>query len=654
MASHASPWWKDAIFYEIFPRSFMDADGDGVGDLRGILSRLDYLKDLGVDALWLTPIFQSPWKDSGYDVADYERIDPSMGTMADFRELLKEAHRRNLRIIIDLVINHTSDEHSWFRESRSSPNNPKRDFYIWRPARDGAQPNNWKSLVKGSVWEWDEVSGEYYLHLFSKYQPDLNWENPKVKAAVFEMMRGWLAMGVDGFRMDVINCLMKPAGLPDAQRNPGDDEPYVLDRALYADNPGMHELLQEMRRDVLEPFGACSIGEVHFNTKEAAGLYVEPARRELDLIFQTDLLFNRTGPAFIGRSIAAWDIALRGRGWNAFCLGNHDTPRQVSVLGDDGQYRSESAKALATLALTAPGSPFIFQGDELGMTNVSFERLEDYRDIEMKSFFEEKVAAGADPTDALNFLRPRSRDNSRTPMQWSAARSAGFTTGTPWIEANPNYRGINVEEQEGNPSSVLQFYRRLVALRKEHACLSLGDYRPIASGHEDLLAYRRSLPEETLLILVNLSPRSISFSTDVPASGVQLIGNYPAADEIQDHVRPVGVAHRALRLARGQARQHSWSLLIARGRPLLALATCDDGRASWSAARRWLIPIVCIHDAYLFCLRRLRIEPQEPLSSQTCQLHKSRLLCPLRAILIRYESEEDTPSTFPLPQSRTS
>ena len=546
--SKEAAWWKHAVFYEIYPRSFLDTDGDGVGDLRGVLSKLDYLKDLGVDALWLTPFFPSPWRDSGYDVADYGGIDPSMGTMEDFRELLRQAHHRGLRIIIDLVLNHTSDEHPWFRESRSSLDNPKRDFYIWRPSRDGAEPNNWKSLVKGSVWEWDDVTGEYYLHLFSKYQPDLNWENPRVKQAIFEMMRGWLAEGVDGFRMDIVNSLIKPAGLPDALRQAGDEGPYVLDRSLYADNPGMHELLQDMRREVLDGYDVCAIGEVHFNTKQQAALYVDPARRELDLIFQTDLIFNRTGPAYIRESIAAWYKVLRDQGWNGFCLGNHDTPRQVSALGDDDRYRTESAKALATLALTAPGSPFIFQGDELGMTNVSFERLEDYRDIEMKSFFTEMVEAGTDPVVAFNLLRPRSRDNARTPMQWSADPNAGFTTGTPWIGVNPNYRQINVEEQEANPDSVLRFYRRLSDLRREHPCLVLGDYEVIPTGHEDLLAYRRSLDSETLLILVNFSSQSIPLGPELPAMGAQLMGSHPVRAEHLDQLRPWEA--RIVRIAR--------------------------------------------------------------------------------------------------------
>jgi oligo-1,6-glucosidase len=538
LTNRESAWWKQAVFYEIYPRSFLDSNGDGKGDLRGVLKKLDYVKDLGVDALWLTPIFPSPWQDSGYDVADYDGIDPSMGTMGDFRELVIEAHRRDIRLILDLVINHTSDEHRWFRESRSSRGHPKRDFYVWRPARDAAEPNNWKSLVKGSAWEWDEGSGEYYLHLFSKHQPDLNWENPQVKEAVFTMMRGWLDKGVDGFRMDVINCLMKPAGLPDAVRTAADDGQYVLDRALYADNAGMHELLQEMRREVLEPYQACAIGEVHFNTKEMASLYVDPIRRELDLIFQTDLLFDRTGPAFIQKSIGEWYDVLHGRGWNGFCLGNHDTPRQVSALGDDARFRAESAKALALLAFTVPGTPFVFQGDELGMTNVSFQSLDNYRDIEMTAFFEERVQAGEDPIQAFDYLRPRSRDNSRTPVQWSARESAGFTTGVSWIGINPNHRTLNAEDQAGDANSVLQFYRRLGAFRREHPSLAFGDYEAIPTEHPDVLAYRRSLSEDALLILLNLSSQAVPLSTEVQFGRRQLIGNYPAGDEPQDQLRP--------------------------------------------------------------------------------------------------------------------
>jgi oligo-1,6-glucosidase len=538
VAHGGSPWWKQAVFYEIYPRSFLDTDGDGNGDLRGVISKLDYLKDLGVDALWLTPIFPSPWQDSGYDVADYDGIEPSMGTMEDFREFVDGAHRRDLRIILDLVINHTSDQHPWFQASRSSRGNPLRDFYIWQPGRNDAEPNNWKSLVKGSVWEWDEVTGEYYLHLFSKYQPDLNWRNPQVKEAIFAMMRRWLDRGVDGFRMDVINCLMKPAGFPDALGTASEGENYVLDRTIYADNVGMHELLQEMRREVLEPYQACAIGEVHFNTKEAASLYVDPLRRELDLLFQTDLLFDRTGPAFIQRSIEEWYSVLQGRGWNGFCLGNHDTARQVSALGDDGRYRVQSAKALAMLAFTAPGSPFVYQGDELGMTNVSFETLNEYRDIEMKSFFEEKIEAGDDPSAALNFLRPRSRDNARTPMQWSPEEAAGFTTGVPWIAVNPNYIEINAEDQAHQSDSVLQIYRRLSAFRREHPCLSLGDYEPIPNHLPDVLAYRRSLPDESLLIVINLSSQDHLLETTPQQVESPLFSNLPAGDGLRGYLRP--------------------------------------------------------------------------------------------------------------------
>ena len=538
MTNRESAWWKQAVFYEIYPRSFLDTDGDGKGDLRGVLKKLDYLRDLGVNAVWLTPIFPSPWQDSGYDVSDYEDIDSSMGTLEDFRELIEEAHRRDLRVILDLVINHTSDQHAWFKASRSSRDHPKRDFYIWRPASDEAEPNNWKSLVKGSAWEWDDLTGEYYLHLFSRHQPDLNWRNARVKESVFTMMRGWLDKGVDGFRMDVINCLMKPAGLPDARRQAGSNDRYVLDRSLYADNAGMHELLQEMHQEVLEPYQACAIGEVHFTTKEMASLYVDPLRKELDMLFQTDLLFDRTGPSFIRQSIAEWYSALHGRGWNGFCLGNHDTPRQASALGHDGRYRAESAKALATLAFTVPGSPFIFQGDELGMTNVHFETLDEYRDIEMKSFFEEKVEAGEDPSRTLDLLRSRSRDNARTPMQWSSEENAGFTTGVPWIGINPNYVEVNADDQARSPDSVLQFYRRLGHFRTEHPCLVFGDYQPIPNQQADVLAYQRSSPEESLLILINLSSQLVPLRADFQEGWVHLLGTYPESEGHQNELRP--------------------------------------------------------------------------------------------------------------------
>jgi oligo-1,6-glucosidase len=513
-------WWKEKVVYEVYIRSFKDSDGDGTGDLRGVLERLGYIGSLGAEVIWLTPIFPSPWRDSGYDVSDYDQIHPQLGTMADLDSLIKDVHARGMKIVLDVVLNHTSDEHAWFKESRSSRNNPKRDYYIWRPPREGAEPNNWRSLVSGSAWEWDDSTGQYFLHLFSKHQPDLNWRNPEVKEAMFSSLRQWLDRGVDGFRMDIINCLMKPEGLPDAPRQPGDADRYVLLRSLYADNAGMHEVLQEMHRRVFHGHDIVTIGEVHFNTKEKAQLFVDPHRRELNLIFQPDILFDRTGMDYIRKSIGDWHAVMHARGWNGFALGNHDTPRQVSILGDERRYWAGSAKLLATLALTVPGTPFLYQGDELGMTNVLFQSLDEYRDIEMKSFYQERLDAGMSPSEALNLLRPGSRDNSRTPMQWDSSPNAGFSTGTPWIGVNPNYTRINVAAQENDPESVLNYTRKLIAFRKGHPALIYGDYQVILEDHPQVYAYWRTLPDERILVLLNFFSRSVRLQKRMIKSAV--------------------------------------------------------------------------------------------------------------------------------------
>ncbi len=511
-------WWKESVVYEVYIRSFKDADADGVGDLKGLLEKLDYIKSLGADVIWLTPIFPSPWRDSGYDVSNYDEIHPRLGTMADFELLVHEAHARGMRIVLDVVLNHTSDEHPWFEESRSSRDNAKRDYYIWRPPRESAEPNNWRSLVSGSAWQRDPLTGEYYLHIFSKHQPDLNWRNPEVKEAMFSSLRGWLERGVDGFRMDVINCLMKPEGLPDAPRQPGDTERYVLRRSLYADNPGMHDLLHEMHAQVFRYHDVGAIGEVHFNTKEKAQLFVDPERRELNLIFQPDILFDRTGMDFIRRSVGQWHAVMYRRGWTGFALGNHDTPRQVSILGDEQHHWADSAKLLATLALTMPGTPFLYQGDELGMTNVSFQTVEEYRDIEMKSFYQERLDAGMLPQEVLEFLKPRSRDNSRTPMQWDSSQNAGFSTGVPWIGINPNYTSINVAAQESDPESILNYTRKLIVFRKSHPALVYGNYEPVLEDHPQIYGYWRTLDQERILVLLNFSSRSARLQKGVPRS----------------------------------------------------------------------------------------------------------------------------------------
>jgi oligo-1,6-glucosidase len=521
-------WWKEAVFYEIFLRSFNDSDGNGTGDLRGIIGKLDYLRDLGVDALWITPFFPSPLHDAGYDVADYDGVHPEFGTMDDFHELVEKAHARGLRIILDLVLNHTSDEHPWFRESRRSKDDPKRDHYIWRPGKDGHEPNNWMSLVGGPAWEFDAATGEYYLHLFSKHQPDLNWNHPMVKQGTFEMVRRWLERGVDGFRLDVINLLMKPPGLPDGVYREGGKREgrYVLDYPLYANNPGMHELLQELRREVLEPSGAATVGEVHFTPPSEAWKYVDPRRGELDMIVQVDILFDRTGAKYVKDRVRDWYLAFQGRGWNTMALGNHDTPRMLSALGDDGEWRTQAAKLLATHVLTSPGTPFVYQGDELGMANVSFPSMDDYRDIEMKRFYADLVRQGRTPAEAFAYMRPRSRDNARTPMQWSSDPHAGFTTGTPWIKANPDYPACNARDQDRDPRSVLNFYRRLLAFRKANPALVHGSFYPVMEEDCRVVAYRRILGAQAFLILCNYSGHVAPLEAHLVGKGEAVLGNY--------------------------------------------------------------------------------------------------------------------------------
>jgi oligo-1,6-glucosidase len=523
-------WWKETVVYEIFLRSFKDSDGNGTGDLRGVLEKLDYLKGLGVGALWLTPFFPSPLHDAGYDVSDYDGVHPEFGTLADFDELVEEAHKRGLKLILDLVLNHTSDEHPWFQESRRSREDPKRGYYIWRPGKDGREPNNWMSLVGGSAWEFDPASGEYYLHLFSKYQPDLDWTHPDVKRGTFDMVRRWLERGADGFRLDVINLLMKAPGLPDGVYREGfgkKDGRYVLDYPLYANNPGMHELLQELRRDVLDPYGAATVGEVHFTPASEAWKYVDPRRKELDMIVQVDILFDRSGPKFVKDRVTEWFHAFQGRGWNTMALGNHDTPRMLSALGNDGPYRDLSAKALAVHILTSPGTPFLYQGDELGMSNVEFASMDEYRDIEMRRFYEDLLRQGKTPEEAFAFLRPRSRDNARTPMQWTAGENAGFTTGIPWIGLNPDYREINADAQDRDPASVLNFYRRMLALRRESPALIHGSFYPLMEEDCRVVAYRRLWEGRGFLILVNESEHIAPLEAALVGKGTPVLCNYP-------------------------------------------------------------------------------------------------------------------------------
>lgn len=508
-------WWKEAVVYQIYPKSFMDSNGDGIGDLRGILAKLDYLRDLGVDVLWLCPVFPSPNEDNGYDISDYQAIMGDFGTMEDFDELLGELHRRGMKLILDLVINHTSDEHPWFVESRSSKDNPKRDYYIWREGKNGGPPNNWESIFGGSAWEYDETTGEYYMHLFTRKQPDLNWENEEVRRELYRMIRWWLDKGVDGFRVDAITHIKKKPGLPDLP-NP-DNLPWVSSFPYHMNVEGIHDFLSEMKRETFDHYDIMTVGEANGVSADEADLWVGEENGKFNMIFQfeTNGLWNFGAggkpdwPAY-KKAMTRWQNGLEGIGWNALFFENHDLPRSVSSWGDDGEYWEKSAKALATLYFLMKGTPFIYQGQEIGMTNVRFESIEDYDDVPAIQRYWEDIKAGKSHEEAMQFIWTSGRDNSRTPMQWNGGPNAGFTTGVPWMKTNPNYTKINVEEQMRRHDSIYHYYRRLIRLRKSSPAAVYGKYGLILPDHDKVYGYVRTLEEETLLVLVNLAAEDVS------------------------------------------------------------------------------------------------------------------------------------------------
>lgn len=537
-------WWKEAVVYQIYPRSFCDSNGDGIGDLNGITSKMDYLKELGIDVIWLSPVYESPNDDNGYDISNYRGIMKEFGTMEDFDRMLAAAHERGIRIVMDLVVNHTSDEHPWFVESRKSKENPYRDYYFWREGKDGKEPNNWGSCFSGSAWEYDKTTDMYYLHLFSKKQPDLNWDNPKVRDAVFDMMDWWCQKGIDGFRMDVISMISKVPGLPDGPKAPG---------ALYGSygpysvhGPHVHEYLQEMNRRVLSKYDLLTVGECAGATVEQAAKYASLDGKELNMVFQ----FEHTGLSSNGplgkwtdkkidlrelkEVMSRWETGLEGKAWNSLYWCNHDQPRMVSRLGNDSpQFREYSAKALAVCLHMMQGTPYVYQGEELGMTNVPFEKLEDYRDIESLNAYEEEVGRGSvTPDEMLHYLRCRSRDNARTPVQWDDSEHAGFTTGTPWIMVNPNYKEINAKEQLSRKNSVFYFYKELIRLRKEYDIIPYGTYQLLLPEDPDLFVYERRLGEERLLVICNFSEKELSYEVPEEFSAENaklLIANYEDA-----------------------------------------------------------------------------------------------------------------------------
>lgn len=530
-------WWKESIVYQIYPRSFKDSNGDGIGDLNGITEKMDYLQKLGINVLWLSPVYQSPNDDNGYDISDYQAIMDEFGTMEDFDRMLAAAHEHGIKLVMDLVVNHTSDEHPWFIESQKSVDNPYRDYYIWRPGKDGKEPNNWGSCFSGPAWKYDEKTDMYYLHLFSRKQPDLNWDNPKVRQEVFDMMNWWLDKGVDGFRMDVISLISKKPDLPDG---PVGINGYASFNEP-ANGPHVHEYLQEMREKVLNNADTITVGECSGVTLEEAKKYARSDEKELNMVFQfehmdvdadgsnkwTDKKMNLRDMKAV---LTKWQKGLEEIAWNSLFWENHDQPRSVSRFGNDSsQYRELSAKMLATCLHMMQGTPYVYQGQELGMTNVPFHSVEDFRDLDSINAYHELVEDQKvfSKEEMMRYLRYKSRDNARTPFQWDDSENAGFTTGTPWIMVNPNYKEINAKAELADPNSVFYYYQKLIQLRKEKEIIVYGTYDLLLPESEELYVYTRTLGEEKLLVVCNFSENEVEL--EIPEEfrkGSYLISNY--------------------------------------------------------------------------------------------------------------------------------
>ncbi len=548
------PWWKTAVAYQIYPASFADSNGDGMGDLRGITAHLDYLADLGVDIVWLSPIYPTPWDDGGYDISDYQDVEPRFGTLADFDELLGEVHARGMKLILDLVPNHTSDEHPWFLESRSSTDNPKRDWYFWRPAQagtvpgePGSEPTNWLSKFSQPAWTFDPATGEYYLHLYSTKQPDLNWENPEVRAAICSMITWWLQRGVDGFRIDVVNKFSKVLPFRDM---PSDGQPYVDAEPMYENGPRLHEFIQELCREALAPYRdrILVVGEASGSTVEDGLLFSDPARGELDMIFTFEHIRVDHGHdkfdqlpldlVLLKSIMNRWQTGLAETGWNSLYWCNHDQPRIVSRWGDDGEYRVQSAKMLATVLHLQRGTPYIYQGEELGMTNAQFSSIDDFRDVASINYL--SAHAGEAGTKLAGVSR-LSRDNARSPMQWDDSPGAGFTVGEPWQRVNPNNRIINATAAVADPQSVWHHYKQLIHLRHTLPVVGFGDFTLLLPDDPAVYAFTRELDGTTLLVLGNFTGQNVP--VDLPdvaewASAELLLGNYPAVDGVGSSLRP--------------------------------------------------------------------------------------------------------------------
>lgn len=526
MSEQNMKWWKKAVIYQIYPKSFQDSNGDGIGDLPGIVRRLDYLEDLGIDAVWLSPVYRSPQDDNGYDISDYQDIDPMFGTMADMEELIREAGKHHIRIIMDLVLNHTSDEHRWFQEAKKSRENSYHDYYVWRDGEEGTPPNDMRASFGGSAWEWVPEVKQYYFHQFSVKQPDLNWDNPAVRQEIYNMINWWIKKGVGGFRLDVIDQIAK--------------EP---DRKITANGPRLHEFIREMSRNVFQKGDLITVGEAWGANTENAKLYSNPDGSEFSMVFQFEhiCLDQQEGKekwdlaplpfVKLKRVMERWQKGLEGCGWNSLFWDNHDLPRIVSRWGNDREYRIESAKMLAVLLHGMQGTPYIYQGEELGMTNVRYS-IDEYRDIEILNMYKERKAQGYPESEIMASIYAKGRDNARTPMQWDASANAGFTSGTPWIKVNPNYTEINAEEERRDPDSVFTCYKTLVRLRKEYPVFVDGHFELLAPEDEDFFAYTRENDNEKLCVICNFYGEKAKFKADGERKGMELLyGNYKTDGE---------------------------------------------------------------------------------------------------------------------------
>lgn len=533
-------WWKEAVGYQIYPRSFQDSNGDGIGDLNGIIQRLDYIKDLGIDVIWICPMYKSPNDDNGYDISDYQAIMDEFGTMEDFDQLLKSVHERGMKLIIDLVPNHTSDEHKWFVESRSSKDNPKRDWYIWRDGKDGAEPNNWESIFGGSAWEYDEHTGQYFCHVFSRRQPDLNWENPEVREAIYSMMNWWLDKGIDGFRIDAISHIKRRPGLPDMP-NPKADK-YVSSFDMHMNQEGIHDFLTEMQAKTYGNYDVMTVGEANGVTVDEAHLWVGEETGKMNMVFQFEHLdlwdaVKKKDLDVIGlkKTLTKWQKGNEKDGWNALFIENHDKPRIVSTWGNDAEYWKESATSLGAMYFLMQGMPFIYQGQEIGMTNVHFPSIDDYDDVAIKNMYKIKREEGVSHEDIMQIIWTSSRDNSRTPMQWSAEENAGFTTGTPWMQVNPNFPGINVESQLAQEKSILSFYKNMIALKKENKVFTYGQYDLLMEKDPQVYAYTRTSQDDKVIVIANLTKNDAVFQADgISLSHENMLLNNYSVEEHED------------------------------------------------------------------------------------------------------------------------